>query len=72
MNRSAKRDSIDTHQLSSAILDNMVTSTLMLDEQLYVRYANPSAEQLFSQSARRIVDHPLSQLIQHASLDLAL
>ncbi|MEZ9906844.1 two-component system sensor histidine kinase NtrB, partial [Vibrio breoganii] len=36
MNRSAKSDSIDTHHLSSAILDNMVTSTLMLDEQLYV------------------------------------
>ncbi len=61
-----------THHLSNAILDNMVTSTLMLDEQLYVRYANPAAEQLFSQSARRIVDHPLSHLIQHASLDLAL
>ncbi len=72
MNRSAKSDSIDTHHISNAILDNMVTSTLMLDEQLYVRYANPAAEQLFSQSARRIVDHPLSQLIQHASLDLAL
>ena len=72
MNRSAQSDSIETHQLSNAILDNMVTATLMLDEQLYVRYANPAAEQLFSQSAKRIVDHPLSQLIQHASLDLAL
>ncbi|MFA0551078.1 nitrogen regulation protein NR(II) [Vibrio lentus] len=72
MNRSAQSDSIDTHHLSNAILDNMVTATLMLDEQLFVRYANPAAEQLFSQSARRIVDHPLSQLIQHASLDLAL
>lgn len=50
----------------------MVTATLMLDDGLIIRYANPAAEQLFSQSSKRIVDHPLSQLIQHASLDLAL
>ena len=72
MNRSTQSDSIDTNQLSNAILDNMVTAILMLDDQLFIRYANPAAEQLFSQSAKRIVDHPLTQLIQHASLDLAL
>ncbi|WP_371133718.1 nitrogen regulation protein NR(II) [Vibrio japonicus] len=43
-----------------------------MNESLQVRYANPAAEQLFSQSAKRIVDQPLSNLIQHASLDLAL
>ncbi|WP_391090219.1 nitrogen regulation protein NR(II) [Vibrio sp. NH-UV-68] len=43
-----------------------------MNEALQVRYANPSAEQLFSQSAKRIIDHPLSHLIQHASMDLAL
>ncbi len=59
-------------QLSAAILDNMVTATLILDEGLHIRFANPAAEQLFGQSAKRIIDHPLSQLIQHASLDLAL
>lgn len=37
-----------------------------------MKYANPAAEQLFAQSAKRIVDHPLSHLIQHASMDLAL
>ncbi len=57
---------------TSAILNNMVTATLILDEGLQIRYANPAAEQLFSQSAKRIVDQPLSQLIQHASLDLAI
>ncbi|WP_406730034.1 nitrogen regulation protein NR(II) [Vibrio vulnificus] len=50
----------------------MVTATLILDDELQIHYANPAAEQLFSQSAKRIVHHPLSQLIQHASLDLAL
>ncbi|WP_428775180.1 nitrogen regulation protein NR(II) [Vibrio sp.] len=61
-----------TTDLSSTILNNLVTATLILDEALIVRYANPAAEQLFSQSAKRIVEQPLSHLIQHASLDLAL
>ncbi|MDF5501633.1 nitrogen regulation protein NR(II), partial [Vibrio parahaemolyticus] len=39
---------------------------------LAIRYANPAAELLFSQSAKRIIEQSLSQLIQHASLDLAL
>ncbi|PMH46047.1 two-component system sensor histidine kinase NtrB [Vibrio sp. 10N.286.49.B3] len=59
-------------ELSTAVLDNMVTATLMLDEHLVIQFANPAAEQLFSQSSKRIVAQPLSQLIQHASLDLAL
>lgn len=60
------------YELSQTILNNVVTATLMLDESLSVRYANPAAEQLFSQSAKRIINQPLSKLIQHASLDLAL
>ncbi len=59
-------------ELSAAILDNMVTATLLLDENLVIRYANPATEPLFSQSRKRMVDKPLSQLIQHASMDLAL
>ncbi|WP_211091983.1 nitrogen regulation protein NR(II) [Vibrio agarilyticus] len=58
--------------MTDTILDNMVTATLILDEALGVHYANPAAELMFSQSAKRIVGHPLSHLIQHASLDLAL
>ncbi len=60
------------NELSTTILNNVVTATLMLDESLVVRYANPAAEQLFAQSAKRIVDQSLSKLIQHASMDLAL
>lgn len=60
------------NELSTAILDNVVTATLMLDEHLIIQYANPAAEQLFSQSTKRLIDSPLSQLIQHASMDLAL
>ena len=60
------------NELSTAILDNVVTATLMLDENLVVRYANPATEQLFSHSTNRIVNAPLSSLIQHASMDIAL
>lgn len=64
--------SSDIHGLATAILGNLVTATLLLDEKLTVHYANPSAEQLFSQSAKRLYMQPLSELIQHASMDLAL
>ncbi|WP_374144791.1 nitrogen regulation protein NR(II) [Vibrio sp. NTOU-M3] len=63
---------IVSNDLNSIILDNQVTAILIMNEPLQVKYANPSAEQLFSQSAKRIVDQPLSNLIQHASMDLAL
>lgn len=59
-------------ELSTAILNNIVTATIMLDESLTIRYANPATEQLFSQSTKRLLNTPLSQLIQHASMDLAL
>lgn len=59
-------------ELNDIILNHQVTSILIMNESLQVKYANPAAEQLFSQSAKRIVGHPLSYLIQHASMDLAL
>lgn len=59
-------------ELNDIILNHQVTAILIMNESLQVKYANPAAEQLFSQSAKRIVDHPLSHLIQHASMDLAL
>ncbi len=57
---------------NETILNNLVTATLLLDESLIIQYANPAAEQLFSQSAKRILYQPLSAFVQHASLDLAL
>lgn len=61
-----------SNELNTAILNHQVTAILIMNESLQIRYANPSAEQLFSQSAKRLIDSPLSQHIQHASLDLAL
>ena len=59
-------------ELDTIVLNHQVTAILVMNETLQVKYANPSAEQLFSQSAKRIVEQPLSKLIQHASMDLAL
>jgi len=59
-------------QLSTTILDNIVTATLMLDDDLIMRFANPAAEQLFSQSAKRLIGAPLASQIQHSSMDLNL
>ncbi len=64
---------MSTHDLrSTAILDNIVTATMLLDEQLAVHYANPAAELLFSQSAKRLQTCRLAELIQHASIDLSM
>ena len=38
--------------ITETIIDNMVTATILLDESLVIRYANPAAEQLFSQSQK--------------------
>lgn len=60
------------NQLANTIQHNMVTAMFILDEALVIHYANSAAEQLFAQNTKRIVNHPLSHLIQHASLDLNL
>ncbi|ORT51682.1 nitrogen regulation protein NR(II) [Vibrio sp. qd031] len=60
------------NSVTTTIIDNMVTATLLLDEALVIRYANPAVEQLFSYSRKRIIDNGLSKVVQHASLDLAL
>ncbi|WP_372153880.1 nitrogen regulation protein NR(II) [Vibrio renipiscarius] len=60
------------HELNTIILNHQVTAILIMDESLQIRYANPATEQLFSQSAKRLVKTLLSQHIQHASLDLDL
>ncbi len=44
-----------TNDLSTAILENVVTATLMLDEDLVVRYANPATEQLFFHKAQNVL-----------------
>lgn len=49
------------------ILDNMVTSIIMLDQQMNVCYNNLAAEQLFKLSAKRMNGSQLSSLYHHLS-----
>ncbi len=57
--------------LTETVMDNLITAILVLDSDLVVTYANPAAEQLLCLSARRLREHPLSDVIQHCSIDLA-
>ncbi len=45
------------------ILDNLVTSVLVVTPKLNLAYLNPAAEELFSVSARRVVGQPLTWLL---------
>ncbi|ODA33446.1 two-component system sensor histidine kinase NtrB [Veronia pacifica] len=58
--------------MTETILDNLITAVMVLDSSLTAVYANPAAEQLFCQSARRLKEKPLPQLLQHCSADLSL
>lgn len=44
---------------STQLLEHQVTAILLLDDQRQIHYANPAAEQLFSQSAQRMLNTPL-------------
>ncbi len=55
---------------NKALLDNLITAVLVLDGTLKVRYGNPAAEQLLCVGLRRLSDEPLTQSIQHSSIDL--
>ncbi|MGL5652968.1 MAG: PAS domain-containing protein, partial [Vibrio sp.] len=61
-----------SEELSQTIINHQVTAVFILDETLLIRYANPAAEQLFSQSVKRLMNYNLHQLVQHSSLDLQL
>lgn len=58
--------------LTETVMDNLITAVLVLDQELMVTYANPAAEQLFCLSERRLREHPLTELVQHCSIDLAI
>lgn len=63
-----------TGQLPDAgqILNSLINSILLLDNQLAVHYANPAAQQLLAQSFRKLFGTPLPDLLGYFSLDIAL
>lgn len=54
------------------ILNAQITRILLLDDNLAIQYANPAAQQLLSQSARKLFGTPLPDLMSYFSLNLDL
>lgn len=54
------------------ILNSLITSILLLDNDLAVHYANPAAQQLLAQSSRKLFGTPLPELLGYFSLNVEL
>lgn len=60
-----------TMDFSTQLLEHQVTAILLLDDQRQIHYANPAAEQLFSQSAQRMAQHTFDDLFHSPQFDLS-
>ena len=54
------------------ILNSLINSILLVDDELAVHYANPAAQQLLAQSARKLFGTPLPELLSYFSLNIGL
>ena len=54
------------------ILNSLINSILLVDDDLAVHYANPAAQQLLAQSSRKLYGTPLPELLSYFSLNIAL
>ncbi|CAM3762768.1 nitrogen regulation protein NR(II) [Rahnella bruchi] len=54
------------------ILNSLINSVLLLDDDLAVHYANPAAQQLLAQSSRKLFGTPLPELVGYFSLNIGL
>ncbi|XBS69841.1 nitrogen regulation protein NR(II) [Acerihabitans sp. KWT182] len=54
------------------ILNSLINSILVLDNDLAVHYANPAAQQLLAQSSRKLFGTPLPELLGYFSLNVEL
>ncbi|WP_413736444.1 nitrogen regulation protein NR(II) [Sodalis sp. RH21] len=54
------------------ILNSLINSILVLDNDLAVHYANPAAQQLLAQSSRKLFGTPLPELLGYFSLNIEL
>jgi two-component system nitrogen regulation sensor histidine kinase GlnL len=67
----AKEIVLNKSTLNRTMLDNLVTAVVLLERNLEVIYANPTAEQLLGQSQKRLIGQDFRSLITHTSLDLS-
>ena len=54
------------------ILNSLIHSILLVDDDLAVHYANPAAQQLLAQSSRKLFGTPLPELLSYFSLNIGL
>lgn len=54
------------------ILNSLINSILLVDDDLAVHYANPAAQQLLAQSSRKLFGTPLPELLSYFSLNIGL
>lgn len=59
-------------ETQQSLLNNLVSSVLVLDNDLHIKYINPAGEQLLGSSASRVLDVKITDIIEHTSLDLSL
>ena len=54
------------------ILNSLINSILLVDDELSIHYANPAAQQLLAQSSRKLFGTPLPDLLSYFSLNIGL
>lgn len=54
------------------ILNSLINSILLIDDNLAIHYANPAAQQLLAQSSRKLFGTPLPELLSYFSLNIGL
>ena len=52
------------------ILNSLINSILLVDDDLAVHFANPAAQQLLAQSSRKLFGTPLPELLSYFSLNI--
>ncbi len=52
------------------ILNSLINSILLIDDNLAIHYANPAAQQLLAQSSRKLFGTPLPELLTQGADDI--
>ncbi|MFT5881391.1 MAG: two-component system nitrogen regulation sensor histidine kinase GlnL [Moritella sp.] len=59
-------------ETQQSLLNNLVSSVFVLDNDLHIKYLNPAGEQLLGASASRILNLKITDVIEYTTLDLSL
>ena len=60
------------HIYAGQILNSLINSILLIDDNLAIHYANPAAQQLLAQSSRKLFGTPLPELLSYFALNIEL